>query len=175
MGDYSSNEVADCIAAYHAADTDESSGTPCSQSPSTLCPRSPGTPQSPVAGHFADYNSDLQLDYPSVGGSSWFDASEEGLYGVFNHHLVEETQSVEILPLLPVTSSLSMSLLPAKAPLSVPRSTEDLSNWFLCHFTQCGAAFPSRNCLYKHLRESVHYSLETPIGLTTSEAKVVKP
>jgi len=100
MTDYSQEDVAECIAAYNAAEDDETptsspraSGS--SRSSSTLRP-SP-SPQTPPLSQYTEYEPEEHpVYYPSVGGSQWFDASEEDLYDVYNHHLVEEPSKAAI-------------------------------------------------------------------------------
>jgi len=82
MGDYSQADVDECIAAYHAAEENESS-----EKPSESMPPSPGLEQ------FVDHQPEnYNTGFPAVGGSSWFhnDGGTEG-YDVYYHHLVGET------------------------------------------------------------------------------------
>jgi hypothetical protein len=177
MGNYSQDDFAECIAAYHAAEDEETVESPRSQSPDTPRSQSPGFSRPPMANHLVSYENENQaMDYPSVGGSSWFEGSgeDQSMYDVYNHNMVGEIpgQSSPLSPLLLRRPVLSASALP-----SIPTGEAKLSEpvQLSCRFAQCGLSFPSRNQLHRHLQGSSHFTAESPIAPSQLSVRIIKP
>jgi hypothetical protein len=130
MGDCSREDVEGCMAAYHAAEDGPSSGTDETNSPD---------------------NASYLTEYPSIGGSNWFnnscdrDYKDEPSYHVSYHHLTTKPTSKAKHHRTTESTNEAKASAP---PLTTPSTPEKWN----CRRPQCGREFESRNKLYSHLR-----------------------
>jgi hypothetical protein len=178
MSDYSQDDVAECIAAYHAADDGDSSPLSSPKSPGTPRAPSPGTPRGLGVDYMGESGYDMRSsDYHSVGGSSWFEQTDEyqDAYDVHYHHLAGEVCGSTGSSSSVTFSSPVFTLPTPKVPVQVTATVDSQSVQFSCRFSSCDATFPSRNQLHKHLHDTAHFAAEASANLSSPGARVVKP
>ena len=166
MQGYDQQDYEDCIRAYHAAQEED------------ISPHSLPYPGERITDSQDPYQYHTD-QYPEIGGSSWFETSQQNLdqqfYDVPYHHAEIATQSGTGQPFLRMEST-KRDIPPPKTIIQTedkPRksvTSPKIEQETLLHKCRtCNQEFQSRNGLHRHIKLEKHFAPEPDIFIRSGE------